>query len=181
MEIAALTDVGKLEQPPGNLCRVSPLTDGHCFRHGKRLRTLIVSERLPGTTLEEFLERHGKELTPAQLLGIAADTARTVAYYAEHGILHGDPHDENWMTDGSCNQSGRIQIGLLDFGNAYLTERHERLLRCEQVRERSGQEYFDDPADIKPPEWLATTDSSSVTDAIKANHDQYSEYVLQSL
>jgi len=80
----------------------------------------ITMELLPGQTLRDFVRSHGGKLDAALATEIIIQTASTLAYVHQLGIVHRDLNPRNLMVIPDDSAPLRVRVKILDFGIAKL-------------------------------------------------------------
>ena len=93
----------------------------------------IVSEFLEGGDVDTLLHGPGSNLISAyNLVKIARDAARGLAYLHTQGIVHKDLKPANLLLDGPVDSASRFKCKIADFGCSKQKDLHIDLHKAKQ-------------------------------------------------
>lgn len=96
----------------------------------------ITMELLPGQTLRDFVRSHGGKLDAALATEIIIQTASTLAYVHQLGIVHRDLNPRNLMVIPDDSAPLGVRVKIVDFGIAKLL--HQSAMQWTQTQAMLG-------------------------------------------
>jgi serine/threonine protein kinase len=87
--------------------------------------TVLLLEHLPHT-LTQFLQQHGRAITPLCRTNVALQLAEAVHHLLRSGVVHMDLKTDNVLVDADTDHLGlgdypKVRVVVIDFGSAKMT------------------------------------------------------------